>query len=141
MDDKINERGQDHQATTDQRDAHLLVSVSEAPSRMENFNITSTPTSRRGALAVNSPSGLVIADDPKPNGSSKSLPNQRRDQRGNYVLVETSEEAELGRASRIANKDDMEEVSAVSKLSGMDMAGTPDVSPSRDVRPLEVKDD
>eukprot|EP00965_Chrysotila_dentata_P023647 783968-Pleurochrysis_carterae.AAC.1 len=81
MDAKINEREQEHQATTDQRDTHLLESVSEAPSRMGNFNITSTPTSGRGALAVNSPSGLVIADDPKPNGSATSPPNQKRDRR------------------------------------------------------------
>eukprot|EP00965_Chrysotila_dentata_P073900 2440848-Pleurochrysis_carterae.AAC.1 len=89
MDDKTNEREQDHQSTTDRRDAHLLVSVSEAPSRMENFNITSTPTSGKGALAVNSPSGLVKADGPKPNGSPKFLPNQKRDRRSSYVLVKT----------------------------------------------------
>eukprot|EP00965_Chrysotila_dentata_P144278 4765383-Pleurochrysis_carterae.AAC.1 len=135
MDDKINEREQEHHVTTDQRDAHLLVSVSEAPNGMENFNITLTSTSRMGALVVNSPSGLVIAGDPESNGSSKSLANQQRDRR------ETSEEADLGRASYIKDKDDMEGVSAVPKPSGMDMAGTPGVSPSRDARLLEVKDD
>eukprot|EP00965_Chrysotila_dentata_P076573 2528223-Pleurochrysis_carterae.AAC.1 len=67
MDDKINDREQEPQTTTDQRDAHLLVSVSEAPSRMENFNTPSTPTSGIGALAVNSSSGLVMANDPDPN--------------------------------------------------------------------------
>eukprot|EP00965_Chrysotila_dentata_P164737 5439567-Pleurochrysis_carterae.AAC.1 len=67
MDDKIYEREQEHQATTDQRDAHLLVSVSEAPNRVENFTLPFTPTSRIGALAVNSPSGLVMADDPNPH--------------------------------------------------------------------------
>eukprot|EP00965_Chrysotila_dentata_P006052 198481-Pleurochrysis_carterae.AAC.1 len=81
MNDKINEREQAHQSTTDQGNAHLLVSVSEAPSRMENFNLTSTPASGRGALAANSPFGLVIADDPDSNGSLKSLPNQKRDRR------------------------------------------------------------
>eukprot|EP00965_Chrysotila_dentata_P087653 2893727-Pleurochrysis_carterae.AAC.1 len=81
-----------------------------------------------------------MADDPDPNGSSKSLPSQKCDRRGNYVLVETSEEADLGRASCIKDKDDLEEVSAVPKPSGMDMAGTPEVSSSRDARPLEVKD-
>eukprot|EP00965_Chrysotila_dentata_P077303 2552462-Pleurochrysis_carterae.AAC.1 len=81
MDDKINEREQEHQTTTDQRDAHLLVSVLEAPSRVKNFTIPSTPTGRMGALAVNNFSGLVMADDPNPNGSSKSLPNQKRDRR------------------------------------------------------------
>eukprot|EP00965_Chrysotila_dentata_P023484 778455-Pleurochrysis_carterae.AAC.1 len=141
MDDKTNEREQDHQATTDQRDAHFLVSVSEAPSQTENFNITSTPTSGRGALAVNSSSGLVTAYDPKPNGSSKSPPNQIRDRRGNYVLVETSTGAELRRASCIKDKDDMEGVSAVPKPSFIDMAGTPDASSSRVARLLEVKDD
>eukprot|EP00965_Chrysotila_dentata_P200610 6180068-Pleurochrysis_carterae.AAC.4 len=120
MDDKTNEREQDHQATTDRRDAYLLVSVSEAPSQTENFNITSAPTSGRGALAVNSSSGLVTAYDPKPNDSSKSPPNQKRDRR---------------------DKDDMEGVSAVPKPSVMDMAGTPDASSSRDARLLEVKDD
>eukprot|EP00965_Chrysotila_dentata_P254438 6211868-Pleurochrysis_carterae.AAC.1 len=35
----------------------------------------------------------------------------------------------------------MEGVSAVPKSSGMDMAGTPEMSPSRDARLLEVKDD
>eukprot|EP00965_Chrysotila_dentata_P081290 2684501-Pleurochrysis_carterae.AAC.1 len=59
---------------------------------------------------------------------------------GNYVLVETPKGAELGRASCIKDKEDMEGVSAVPKPSGMDMAGTPDVSSSRDARPLEVRD-
>eukprot|EP00965_Chrysotila_dentata_P254863 6212019-Pleurochrysis_carterae.AAC.2 len=108
---------------------------------MENFNITSTPTRGIGALAVNGPSGLVLADDPEPNGSSKSLPNQKRDQRGNYVLVGTSERADLRKAFGINNKDDMEMVSAVPKPFGMDVAGTPGVSPSRDARLLEMKDD
>eukprot|EP00965_Chrysotila_dentata_P164612 5434506-Pleurochrysis_carterae.AAC.1 len=90
-----------------------------------------------GALAANSPSGLVMADNPDPNGSSKSLPNQNRDQRGNYVLLETSEEAGMRRAPRIKDKDGMEGVSAVPKPSSMNMAGTPEVSPSRDARPLE----
>eukprot|EP00965_Chrysotila_dentata_P025980 861731-Pleurochrysis_carterae.AAC.1 len=108
---------------------------------MENFNITSTPTSGRGALAVNSPSGLVIADDPEPKGSSKSLPNQKRDRRGNYVPVETSERADLQRASYIKDKDNMEGVSAVPKPSGMDMVSTPEVLPSRDAGLLEVKDE
>eukprot|EP00965_Chrysotila_dentata_P005073 166141-Pleurochrysis_carterae.AAC.1 len=80
-----------------------------------------------------------MADDPDPNGSSKSLPNQKRNRRGNYVLVETSEEADLGRAPHIKDKDDMEGVLAVPKPSGMDMAGTPEVSPSRGARPFEVK--
>eukprot|EP00965_Chrysotila_dentata_P056120 1860133-Pleurochrysis_carterae.AAC.1 len=108
---------------------------------MENFNISSTPTSGTGALAVNSPSGLVIADDPEPNGSSKSLPNQKRDRRGNYVLVEPSEGADLGWAFFIKDKDDIEGVSAVPKSAGVGMAGTPEVSPSRDARLLEAKDD
>eukprot|EP00965_Chrysotila_dentata_P137508 4548648-Pleurochrysis_carterae.AAC.1 len=83
MDDyKINEREQEHQATTDQREAHLLVSVSEAASRMENSNTPSTPASGIGALAVNSPSGLVMVDDPDPYGSSKSPPSQKRDRKG-----------------------------------------------------------
>eukprot|EP00965_Chrysotila_dentata_P120765 3994201-Pleurochrysis_carterae.AAC.1 len=90
-----------------------------------------------GALAVNSPSGLVMADDPNSNGSSKSLPNQKRDRRGSYVLEETSEEAGMGRAPRIKDKNGMEGVSTVPKLFGMDMAGIPEVSPSRDARPLE----
>eukprot|EP00965_Chrysotila_dentata_P181858 6003656-Pleurochrysis_carterae.AAC.2 len=109
MDDKTSYREQGHQATTDRRDAYLLVSVSEAPSRMENFNTTSTPTSGKGALAVNSPSGLVTADDPKPNGSTKFLPTQKRDRWGDYVLVETSSEgAELRKDSCIKDMDDME---------------------------------
>eukprot|EP00965_Chrysotila_dentata_P138046 4566702-Pleurochrysis_carterae.AAC.1 len=61
-----------------------------------------------GALAVNSPSGLVMADDPTPNGSPKSLPAQKRDRRGNYVLVGTLEETGMGRATRIKDKDGME---------------------------------
>eukprot|EP00965_Chrysotila_dentata_P172082 5678807-Pleurochrysis_carterae.AAC.1 len=67
MDDKINEREQENQAVMDQRDTYLLVSVSEAPSQVENFTIPSTPTGRIGAFTVNSPSGLVMADDPDPN--------------------------------------------------------------------------
>eukprot|EP00965_Chrysotila_dentata_P162053 5351618-Pleurochrysis_carterae.AAC.1 len=67
MDDKINEREQEPHMTTDRRVAHLLVSDSKAPSRMENFNLPSTPTGRMGASAMNSPSGLVMADDPNPN--------------------------------------------------------------------------
>eukprot|EP00965_Chrysotila_dentata_P098772 3265901-Pleurochrysis_carterae.AAC.1 len=67
MDDKIYEREQEQQATTDRRDAHRLVSVPEAPSRVETFNLPSTPICRMGALAVNGPSGLVMADDPNPN--------------------------------------------------------------------------
>eukprot|EP00965_Chrysotila_dentata_P038732 1286761-Pleurochrysis_carterae.AAC.1 len=83
-----------------------------------------------------------MADDPDPNGSSKCLPNQKRDRRGNYVLIETSEEADLGRAPRIKDKDDdMEGEAAVPKPSGMDMADPPEVLPSRDARPLELKDD
>eukprot|EP00965_Chrysotila_dentata_P181805 6001747-Pleurochrysis_carterae.AAC.1 len=92
MDDKIYEREQEPQATTDRRDAHLLVSVSEALSRVENFTLQSTPTCRMGALAVNSPSGLAMTDDPNLNGPPKSLTNQKRDRRGNYVLVGTLEE-------------------------------------------------
>eukprot|EP00965_Chrysotila_dentata_P035486 1180602-Pleurochrysis_carterae.AAC.2 len=138
MDDKINKQEREHrQMTTEQKDAHLLVSVSEAPSRIENFNIPSTSTGRTGALAVNSPSGLVLADDSNPNGSSKPLPNQKRDRKGNYALVETSEEADLGRDPRIKDKAGMEGMSAVPKPSGMDMASTPEMSPSRDARPLE----
>eukprot|EP00965_Chrysotila_dentata_P021908 725361-Pleurochrysis_carterae.AAC.1 len=97
---------------------------------MENFNITSTPTSERGTLAVNSPSGLVTADDPEPNGSPKFLLSQKRNRRVDYILVETSEGAELGKDLYIKDKDDVEGVSAEPKLSGMDMAGTPDVSAS-----------
>eukprot|EP00965_Chrysotila_dentata_P006775 221717-Pleurochrysis_carterae.AAC.1 len=90
-----------------------------------------------GALAVNSPSELVMADDPNPNGSSKSLPKQKRDRRGSYVLVETSEKAGMGRAPRIKDKDGMEGVSTAPKPSGMELAVTPEVSLSRDARPLE----
>eukprot|EP00965_Chrysotila_dentata_P060365 2000631-Pleurochrysis_carterae.AAC.1 len=126
--------------TTGQGDAHLLVSVSEALSLMENSNFTSIPTSGRGALAVNSPSGLVTVDGSEPNGPSNP-PNQKRDRKGNYVLVGTSEEADPGRDQHIKDKDDTKGVSAVPKPSGMDMVGIPDVSSSCDVRPLEVKDD
>eukprot|EP00965_Chrysotila_dentata_P037356 1242887-Pleurochrysis_carterae.AAC.1 len=35
----------------------------------------------------------------------------------------------------------MEGVSTVPKPSGMDMAGTPEAPPSRDARPLKVKDE
>eukprot|EP00965_Chrysotila_dentata_P134424 4445449-Pleurochrysis_carterae.AAC.1 len=79
-----------------------------------------------GALAVNSPSGLDMADDPNPNGFSKSLPNQKRDRRGNYVLVKTLEETGMGRATRTKDEDGMEGKSTVPKPSGMDMAGTPE---------------
>eukprot|EP00965_Chrysotila_dentata_P132135 4368880-Pleurochrysis_carterae.AAC.1 len=49
MDNKINDRERDERTTTGQRDAHLLVNVSQAPSLMDkNFNTTSTPTSGRG---------------------------------------------------------------------------------------------
>eukprot|EP00965_Chrysotila_dentata_P027028 896926-Pleurochrysis_carterae.AAC.1 len=61
-----------------------------------------------GALALNSPSGLVMADDSNPNGSPKSLPNQKRDRRGNYVVVGTLEETGLGRDTRTKDKDGME---------------------------------
>eukprot|EP00965_Chrysotila_dentata_P149302 4930923-Pleurochrysis_carterae.AAC.1 len=67
--------------TTDRRVAHLLVSDLEAPSPIENFNQSTTQTGRMGALAVNSPSGLVIADDLSPNGSSKPPPIQKRDRK------------------------------------------------------------
>eukprot|EP00965_Chrysotila_dentata_P095181 3146448-Pleurochrysis_carterae.AAC.1 len=67
MDDKIFEREQELQTTTDRRVAHLLVSDLEAPSQIENFNQSSTSTGRMGALAVNSPSGLVMAGDANPN--------------------------------------------------------------------------
>eukprot|EP00965_Chrysotila_dentata_P153075 5058757-Pleurochrysis_carterae.AAC.1 len=126
MDDKINEREQEHQTTTDQRDAHLLVSISEAPRRVEKLTIPSTPTGRMGTLAVNSLSGLVMADAPNPNGSSKSLPNQKRDRRGHCVLVETLEETGMGRAPCIKDKDGIEGLSTVPRPSGMDMAGTPE---------------
>eukprot|EP00965_Chrysotila_dentata_P100988 3336182-Pleurochrysis_carterae.AAC.1 len=108
---------------------------------MENFNTPSTKASGIGALAANSPSGLVMADDHEPNGFSRSLPNQKRDRRGDYVLVETSEEADLGRDPHNKVKDDMEGVPAVPTPSGMEMAGTPEVSPSRNARPFEVRDD
>eukprot|EP00965_Chrysotila_dentata_P087576 2890871-Pleurochrysis_carterae.AAC.1 len=49
-----------------------------------------------------------MADDPSPNGSLKSLPNQKRDRRGNYVLIETLEETGMGRAPCIKDKDGME---------------------------------
>eukprot|EP00965_Chrysotila_dentata_P143948 4754886-Pleurochrysis_carterae.AAC.1 len=94
-----------------------------------------------GALAVNGPSGLVMADDLNPNGSPKSLLNQKRDRKGNYVLVGTLEETGLSRATRIKDKDGMEWVSTVPKPSGMDMVGTPEVPPSRDACLLEVRDD
>eukprot|EP00965_Chrysotila_dentata_P248446 6208328-Pleurochrysis_carterae.AAC.2 len=83
MDDKINDQKQDQRKTTGQRDAHLLVSVLEAPSRMENSNLTSTPTSgwRRGALVVNSASGLVTVEDSKPNGSLNPPATQKRDKK------------------------------------------------------------
>eukprot|EP00965_Chrysotila_dentata_P069417 2293707-Pleurochrysis_carterae.AAC.1 len=72
-----------------------------------------------------------MADDPNPNGSSKFLPNQKGDRRGNYVLVvEALEETGMGRAPHIKDKDGMEGVLTVPKPSGMDMAGTPEVSPS-----------
>eukprot|EP00965_Chrysotila_dentata_P236238 6201206-Pleurochrysis_carterae.AAC.2 len=77
MDDKINDHKHDQRKTTGQGDAHLLVSVPEASSQMESFN-TTTSTSGRGALAVNSPSGLVMADDSEPNGSPKPLPTRKR---------------------------------------------------------------
>eukprot|EP00965_Chrysotila_dentata_P014506 480332-Pleurochrysis_carterae.AAC.1 len=101
------------------------MSVSEARSWMENSHRTSTPTSGRETLAVNSPSGL------KGNRRGRS-----------YVLVGTLEEAELGRDPYIKDKDDTEEApAAVPKPSAMDMAGTLDVSAPCDARPLEVKDD
>eukprot|EP00965_Chrysotila_dentata_P109217 3609352-Pleurochrysis_carterae.AAC.1 len=82
-----------------------------------------------------------MADYPNPNGSPKPLPTQKRDRRGNYVLVETLEETGLGRDTRTKDKDGMEEVSTVPKPSGMDMAGTPEVTPSRNARPLDVRND
>eukprot|EP00965_Chrysotila_dentata_P070566 2332695-Pleurochrysis_carterae.AAC.1 len=65
-------------------------------------------SSRMGALAVNGPSGLVMADEPNPNGSPTPLPNQKRNRRGNYVLVGTLEETGLGRDTRTKDKDGME---------------------------------
>eukprot|EP00965_Chrysotila_dentata_P055393 1838106-Pleurochrysis_carterae.AAC.2 len=65
---------------------------------MENSNFTSTPTSGRGALTVNSPSGLVTVDDSEPNGSSTPHP-QKRDRKGNYVLIGTLVEANFGKGS------------------------------------------
>eukprot|EP00965_Chrysotila_dentata_P084636 2793457-Pleurochrysis_carterae.AAC.1 len=118
MDNKSNEREQKHQAVTGQVDAHLLVIVSEAPSRMENVQISSTPTSGIGALAVNSPPWLVIADDPEPNGSSKSLPNQNM----------TDGARTTWRGCRLYPN----------LLVCLGMAGTPEVSPTRDARLLEV---
>eukprot|EP00965_Chrysotila_dentata_P249293 6208830-Pleurochrysis_carterae.AAC.1 len=137
MDDKISDRERDQRKTKGQRDAHLLVSVSEAPSRMENSNYTSTPTSGRGALVVNSLVGPVTVDDSEPNGFSKLPPTYKRDQKDIYVLVGTSAESHLGRDQHIKDQDDTDGVSAVSKLSGMDVVGIPDVPPSHDARPLE----
>eukprot|EP00965_Chrysotila_dentata_P224019 6193930-Pleurochrysis_carterae.AAC.2 len=94
MDDKIKEREQDQRTTTGCGNAHLLVSVPEAPSRMDNFN-TATPTSEGETLAKNSLSGLVIVDESESNGSLiPLLPGWKRDQKGNYVLVGTSEKAD-----------------------------------------------
>eukprot|EP00965_Chrysotila_dentata_P080489 2655715-Pleurochrysis_carterae.AAC.1 len=67
-----------------------------------------------------------MADDPNPNGSPKSLPIEKRDRRGNYVLLGTLEETGLGRDTRTKDKDGMEGMSTVPKSSGMDMAGTPE---------------
>eukprot|EP00965_Chrysotila_dentata_P161532 5334782-Pleurochrysis_carterae.AAC.1 len=75
MDDKIFEREQALQTTTDRRVVHLLVSDPEAPSQIENFNQSTTSTGRMGTLAVNSPSGLVMADESSPNGSLKPPPD------------------------------------------------------------------
>eukprot|EP00965_Chrysotila_dentata_P070832 2341253-Pleurochrysis_carterae.AAC.1 len=50
--------------------------------------------------------------------------------------------SDLGRAPHIKDKvNDMEGVPAVPDPSGMDMAGTPEVSPSRDARPFKVRED
>eukprot|EP00965_Chrysotila_dentata_P009797 319672-Pleurochrysis_carterae.AAC.1 len=46
-----------------------------------NSNTTTTPTSGRGAMAVNSPFGLVTVDDSKPNGSPKPLPTRNATER------------------------------------------------------------
>eukprot|EP00965_Chrysotila_dentata_P118424 3914950-Pleurochrysis_carterae.AAC.1 len=81
MDDKINHQEQAQRTITGQGDAHLSVSVLEAPSLMKNSNFTSTPTSGRKALVVYSPSGLVTADDPESNGSLRFPPTQKRDQK------------------------------------------------------------
>eukprot|EP00965_Chrysotila_dentata_P207103 6183934-Pleurochrysis_carterae.AAC.2 len=140
MDDKINDREQDQRMTTDQGDTHLLVGVLKAPSPMENFNPT-TSTSGRGELAMNSPSGLVMVDDSEPNGFSKPLPTWKRGEKGNYVFVGNSEEANLGRDRNFKDKDATEEVSAVFTSFGRDVGGIPDVSPSREACLLEVKGD
>eukprot|EP00965_Chrysotila_dentata_P225038 6194534-Pleurochrysis_carterae.AAC.4 len=139
-DNKKNNCKQEPQNTTDQRDAHLLVGVSETPSPMKIFNLT-TSTSGGGALAVNSPSGLVMVNDSEPSGSSEPLSTRKRYQKGNYVFVGTSEEANWGRDQNPEEKGDTQGVSAVSKPSGVDMAGTPDVLSPRDACPPEVKDD
>eukprot|EP00965_Chrysotila_dentata_P247821 6207981-Pleurochrysis_carterae.AAC.2 len=49
MDDKSNEYEKGQRRTTGQGDAHLLVSVSAAPSLMESSRFKSTTTSGRGA--------------------------------------------------------------------------------------------
>eukprot|EP00965_Chrysotila_dentata_P052905 1754382-Pleurochrysis_carterae.AAC.1 len=122
MDDKINDRERDQRTATGQRDAHLLVSVLEAPSQMENSNTTSTPASGRGELAVNGPSGLVTVDDSEPNGSPKPLPTRNGDQKGKYVLVGSELGGSgSGKGQHIKDKDDTGRVLAVSKPSGVDM--------------------
>eukprot|EP00965_Chrysotila_dentata_P131050 4332090-Pleurochrysis_carterae.AAC.1 len=70
-----------------------------------------------GALAVNSPFGLVMADNPNPNGSLKPPPIQKRDRKGDYVLVGTLEETGLGRDTSTKDKDGMEGVPTVPKPS------------------------
>eukprot|EP00965_Chrysotila_dentata_P188061 6172511-Pleurochrysis_carterae.AAC.1 len=55
-DEKLNGCEQKPQITTDRTDAHFLVSVSEAPSPMENINHSSFVAGGRGAPAVASSS-------------------------------------------------------------------------------------
>eukprot|EP00965_Chrysotila_dentata_P075572 2496044-Pleurochrysis_carterae.AAC.1 len=85
---------------------------------MENINHITNLASGREASAVTSFSG------------------QKGDQKGNFVLAETPEGANLGRDNIINNNDDAEGVSVTAKTSGMGMAGLPDESPSCNARQL-----
>eukprot|EP00965_Chrysotila_dentata_P195059 6176768-Pleurochrysis_carterae.AAC.1 len=133
----MNDHEQEPQMTTDRGDAHLLVSVFEAPSPMEDTDHLTFPTSGGEAPVVTSSSGQVAAHDSDPSGLWDLLPTWKSDRKDKYVIVDTAEGTNPGRDNIIIyNKDDTKGVSAVTTPSGTGMAGAPDEPPSRDARQL-----
>eukprot|EP00965_Chrysotila_dentata_P212876 6187301-Pleurochrysis_carterae.AAC.2 len=134
IDDKMNDReSQEPLKTTDRSYAHLLVSVSEAPSPVANINFnTFSVLAGRSINWDFSSSRQITADHSKPCGLSELLPTWASDLKGMHSLAETPKEATLGRDKIIKDKKNLAGVSAMTKPAGMDMVGAPVESPSHE---------